>query len=302
MGSTQPVTRASIRASVTGYDPEASDSAFERMFERDKDELRSMGIPVETVFDVNGEVEGYVIRQQNATAELDFNADELALLALATAVSQEAILEAPATTALRKIETVSGDAPEVAVHSDIRINATDAALLPLMASLREQRTVTFDYQGRSDVQAQKRVVDPWGVIAHEGAWYFIGFDRDKGARRTFRLSRIHGTIAVTAKTLEHPRPAEVNLIDVVRGEPAEQHSVARVFVQAGFGAALRMAHESQVSPFVDTELEVRAITDDVLVSIICAAGSGVQVIEPAHIRERVIATLQLVAASHGVWS
>lgn len=302
LGSTQPVTRAFIRASVAGYDSDASDAAFERMFERDKDELRSMGIPVETVTDVNGEVEGYVIRRQNATAELDFNADELALLALAAAVSQEAILEASATTALRKIETVSGDAPDVAVRTDIRISATDAALLPLMSSLREQRTVTFDYQGRSDTHTEKRVVDPWGVIAHEGAWYFIGFDREKGARRTFRLSRIHGTVTVTAKILEHPRPAEVNLLDVARGEPAEQHSVATVFIAAGYGAALRMAHESRVSPFVDTELVIRAITDDVLVSIICAAGSGVQVIEPAHIRERVIASLKLVAEFHGVSS
>jgi proteasome accessory factor B len=257
-----------------------------------------MGIGIETVMDAHGEVEGYLIRRQNATAELQFSADELALLGLATAMSQEAIIEASATTALRKIETVSGDAPDSIHRSSIRINATDAALLPLMSSLREQHMVTFVYQGRNNQEPEKRNVDPWGVIAHEGAWYLIGHDRDKQARRTFRLSRMQGSVTVTAKDLEVPRPTDLSLIDIVRGEQGEEHVIARVKISSGYGAALRQAHAGSSSPFVDIEIDIRAISEDALVAQICAAGMGVQVVEPVSIRERVIAALRAVSLHH----
>ncbi|MSW66606.1 MAG: WYL domain-containing protein [Actinobacteria bacterium] len=298
LGAARPVSRAQIRASVSGYDPDASDAAFERMFERDKDELRSMGIGIETIVDVHGEVEGYLIRRQNASAELQFNADELALLGLAAAISQEAIIEASTTTALRKIETVSGDAPDSVHRSNMRVNATDAALLPLMSSLREQRMVSFDYQGRNDRQAEKRSVDPWGVIAHEGAWYLVGHDRDRQAQRTFRLSRIQGSVTITAKNIECSRPVNLSLVDIVRGEQGEQHVTARVHITAGYGAALRQAHAGGLSPFADIEIEVRAISEDALVSQICAAGFGVKVLEPISVQERVIASLLAVSHYH----
>ena len=302
MGAARAVSRAEIRRLVAGYDPEASDTAFERMFERDKDELRGMGIPVETIVDVNGEVEGYLIRRQNATSDLDFNADELALLALAAAVSQEAILEASATNALRKIETISGDAPELFHQARMRMNATDAALMPLMAALREQVVVTFSYQGRNDARPEKRTVDPWGVIAHDGAWYFIGHDHDRAARRTFRISRIQGAVTITAQSIEKSRPEELNLVDVVRGETPEQHSTARVVISGGHGAALRVANHCEDSPFDDVELHISAVSEDVLVSQICAAGLGVKVIGPLEIRKKVVAALQSIAHAHEVHS
>ena len=80
LGASRAIPRWDIRRLVAGYDVDASDAAFERMFERDKDELRGMGIPVETVLDVNGEVEGYLIARQTTPEDLNFSAEELALL------------------------------------------------------------------------------------------------------------------------------------------------------------------------------------------------------------------------------
>ena len=56
-----PITRNTIQSSIVGYDPDATPSAFERMLERDKDELRGMGIPIRTVTNASGEVEGYLL-------------------------------------------------------------------------------------------------------------------------------------------------------------------------------------------------------------------------------------------------
>ncbi len=87
MASESAVSRADIHRQIPGYAQAASPAAFERMFERDKDELRSMGIPVETVLDVNGEVRGYRIPQDRyALAELDLTVAERAAVAVAAQV------------------------------------------------------------------------------------------------------------------------------------------------------------------------------------------------------------------------
>ncbi len=283
---------------MAGYSADASEVAFERMFERDKDALRSMGIPVETVLDASGDVEGYVIRRQLTNEELTFDADELAVIALAAATWQAAVLEAPAITALRKIESISGDAPELREFNDVRMTATDAALLPLMAALREQSVVTFDYRGRQDEQAQLRNLDPWGVIAHDGQWYLVGHDLDREDRRTFRVSRISGTVTVTARPIEHSRPEGIDLAEIVRGVDAENPARARVLIKAGQGAQLRAANDHSGDPFQDVELSVAAISEDVLVSQLCAAGAGVVVLEPSEVRTQVMHALKTLVESH----
>jgi len=298
LGASRAIPRSEIRRLVAGYDVDASDAAFERMFERDKDELRGMGIPVETVLDVNGEVEGYLIARQTTPEDLNFSADELALLALAAATWQEAILEASATTAIRKIESISGDAPAVQGLESVRVTATDAALLPLMAALREQHVIHFEYQGRSDPQAQRRIVDPWGLVAHLGHWYLVGHDHDRGERRIFRVSRITGSVTVTAKNIEVLRPSDIDLTEIVRGEDAARPVSATVWIQGGHGAALRQANAANLGPFDSAEITISAVSTDVLVSQICAAGSGVKVIEPSEIRQLVHDSLQAIVHDH----
>ena len=298
LGSPRPVPRSEIRRAVAGYSTDASEVAFERMFERDKDALRSMGIPVETVLDVNGDVEGYVIRRQSSNEELTFDADELAVIALAAATWQAAVLEAPAITALRKIESISGDAPELRELNDVRMTAADAALLPLMAALCEQHVVAFDYRGGQDDKAAPRTLEPWGVIAHDGQWYLIGHDLERQDRRTFRVSRIVGTVTVTARPMQHARPDSLDLAEVVRGVDSERPAKARILIKAGQGAQLRSANDHAGDPFQDAEITVAAISEDVLVSQLCSAGAGVTVLEPEGIRTRVADALGRIVNAH----
>jgi len=83
----KPLSKAKIRNAVPQYGTSASDEAFDRMFERDKDELRELGIPLVTEpFDVFFDDEpGYRIdRREYALPEISFGADELAVLGLAS--------------------------------------------------------------------------------------------------------------------------------------------------------------------------------------------------------------------------
>ena len=301
MAARRAVSRAGIHASVPGYGPSASGPAFERMFERDKDELRSMGIPVETVFDAHGEIEGYrIVRDQYALPPLDFTSAELAVIALAAGVWDEAILGPSALTALRKIETVQGQSPQTADDSLVRVqvSAADAALLPLMAALRERRVVAFDYRGAAASAPARRRVDPWGVISREGRWYLVAFDHDRNASRVFRLSRIEGTVQVTAQEQVHPAEPDLDLLSLIVQSEPEAATRARVAIEAGAGAHLRRMADEPLDPFESVEANVTAPNPMHLLASLCSAGEHAVVLEPADVRAEVIARLQDVARRH----
>ncbi len=100
------VTKERIRTVVEQY-REAGDEAFEKMFERDKDELRSLGIPIEVGhLDRAFEDEpGYrVERAAFELPEIDLEPDEAAVLGLAARVWQHAGLAATTSQALVKLK------------------------------------------------------------------------------------------------------------------------------------------------------------------------------------------------------
>ena len=297
LSTSRPVSRANIREVIPGYGDAPSIVAFERMFERDKDELRSMGIPIETVLDAGGDVEGYRLAEDYPLPDVTFTTEELGVLALAASVWQEATLGGPATHALRKLEAAQGGAVRhETLDASIRMTAGDAAMLPLLAALRERRTVTFDYRSPDAVAAGRRRVDPWGVVGRDGRWYLVGHDHDRGEPRVFRLSRIEGSVTTTAQAQSHPMPPGADIRSMVGLMSPELQARATVRVLPARGAALRRQHP--VNPFVEAELEVTAPTAPQLVGLICSAGSGAVVIGPTDIRSAVIAALRATRDAH----
>ncbi len=305
MASRHAVRRSDIRVSVPGYVDAPSDAAFERMFERDKEELRGMGIPIDTVTDVNGEVEGYRISLADyELTGLSFTTEELAVLSLAASVWDEAIIGPAATTALRKLEAAQDAGATPADSSplvNVRWSETDAAILPLFTAVREQRVVTFDYRSGNAQLANRRRVDPWAVVAQEGHWYLVGHDNDRAANRVFRLSRIVGTVQVFAEGQEHPMPPDFQIRALIGSHSPDSPFEARIFVRAGQGAELRRLSKlrKKLDPYAAGELLVGARTGEHLQSLACAAGAGAQVLEPKSVRDEVLASLLRINQLHG---
>ena len=304
MASESAVSRADIHRQIPGYAQAASPAAFERMFERDKDELRSMGIPVETVLDVSGEVRGYRIPQDSyALAALDLTVAERAAIAVAAQVWGRATVGPVAGTALRKLE--SADDTEWApagLRGTVQLTAADGALLPLMSAVRQHRVVTFPYRTPTDEAPGTRTVTPWGLRSTRGNWFLVAHDHDRGAERTFRLSRIVGTVTVLA-TEEPIRPPEgFDVGAYAIGPGGEEHVQARVRALPGRAASLRqlaIAAEG-TDPWNDEEFTVTAGSLDQLASLACAAGSDATVTGPpeavAVVREALLAVLSGHAA------
>lgn len=183
-----PLTAADIAEQVPGYPDPGEKATFRRAFERDKELLRDMGIPVE-VLDVPGSdppEAGYRIRREHyALRDPGLDPDELAAIHLATAAVQMDGL--PGTEAVWKL----GGAPSRA-SDGVTLAALPAfpQLVPLFRAVAERAPVAFGYRG------EPRMVDPWRLSFARGRWYLDGWDHDRADERQFRLDRIDGEVAV----------------------------------------------------------------------------------------------------------
>jgi predicted DNA-binding transcriptional regulator YafY len=180
------LTRDELRERVPGYPDD--DASFRRAFERDKETLRSMGIPITVeLLDPTDRSsgEGYRIpKEQYYLPDPELEPDELAALHLAaTTVRLEG---GEGTAAIWKL----GGAPGADRVEPVAALAGSEHLSALFSAVADQATVTFDYRG------EPRRVDPWRLAYRNGHWYLAGWDRDRDAERQFRLDRL--TSAPTA--------------------------------------------------------------------------------------------------------
>ncbi|MGZ5397880.1 MAG: helix-turn-helix transcriptional regulator [Mycobacterium sp.] len=244
------ITAERIRETVSGYADSASDEAFSRMFERDKNELRDLGIPLETGrVSQSDPTEGYRInRETYALPAVELTGDEAAAVAVATQLWESPELITATQGALLKLRAagVDVDAP----HTDVAITST--AALPsmrgseevlgiLLSAIDSRQAVQFQHRpSRSDPYAT-RTVEPWGVVTTKGRWYLIGHDRDRDAVRTFRLSRIGAEVKPIGPPGKVQRPAGADLREIVDRAVGEwpASGEAKVWVADGRATALR---------------------------------------------------------------
>jgi predicted DNA-binding transcriptional regulator YafY len=254
MATSRFLTVAEIGEMVEGYEPGESDDeqeAFRRMFERDKQHLRELGIPLETGSEsaFSDEV-GYRIRRSAyALPEISLDADEAAALALASTLWSNASLAAPAASALRKL-VAGGAAPfdgELGGPAlpgldalEPRVGATEAAFEPTLAAVQQGRAIKFPYRKLGEASPVERHVEPWGVVSWRGRWYLVGFDRTRRAERVFRLSRVTGPVRPAGKPGAVTVPPGTDLRAMVsRSYPMEQAWTATLLVRPGTGHSLR---------------------------------------------------------------
>jgi len=302
------LTAEEIRAAVSGY-PEQYD-AFKRMFERDKEELRELGIPLETGLNNPFDEEpGYRIKKQDyELPEIRLEADEAAVLGIASRVWQSAALEGAAAGALLKLKAAG--APEPPDGDDDgddkrwpgiepRLSTQEPAFGPLWEAVRDRRPVTFSHTAPGRSGAIRRELEPWGVVNWKGRWYVAGHDRARDAPRVFRLSRITGPVKMAGPAGSVTVPPGTDVRELVKDwnvSPARDHTaVLRVRAGAGFGLR-RWAGE--VTPDGDGWDRVTVSFADVpwYADYLASFGPDVMVLEPPDLREAVISRLKGVLA------
>lgn len=292
LGTRRPVSRASLRESIPGYADAATTEAFERMFERDKDELRQMGIPIDTITNSQGEVEGYRIDPDAyAMPPMSVTSAEWAVLGLAARMWNEAALASEANTALRKIEAMTGERTAQPELLATRPGSGEEALPILWQAIRTRRAVRFDYLARGRDLAETRTVEPWATVHRQGAWYLIGVSRERGEPRAFRLSRVQGRVTELRDPAAAGARADVErVIESISG-PLPRATAVVDLPERG---AAHIKHTGRQRP--DGLWELDFADDQALVAQVTEARG--RIVEPEGLAEAQYAMLTTVAQVH----
>jgi proteasome accessory factor B len=303
------LTAEQIRANVAGYQENPSDEAFSRMFERDKNELRDLGIPLETgrasAFET---IEGYRINQvAYALPPVELTVDEAAAVAIATQLWESQEMVTATQSALLKLRAAGVDVAQpdagVAITTAAMpgLRGSEATLGILLSAIDSGRAVQFAHRPNRGAPYVERTLEPWGVVTYRGRWYVVGHDRDRNAPRTFRVSRIGDGVRAVGPEYAVTRPEGINLRDIVHRAvsqwPAGEQ--ARVWVAQGRATALRrQAAESVASTRngrVGDELSVDIGMVDRLAREIAGYGADAVVLDPVSLRDNVIERLRAQA-------
>ena len=213
------VSKERIRAILYA---DTSDDAFEKMFERDKEELRSLGVPIEVgqmdaYFD---DEPGYRVRADEfALPEISLESDEASVVALATKVWEHARLAEATTDAVSKLSAAGLALDLTALDiAQPRLSADEPAFDVFWEATVARRAVTFDYRRPGYDAPLTRHLQPWGVVRFSGRWYVVGLDTDRGQERVFRLSRVVGQAKATGAPGSFEIPSGTDVREV--GPPA----------------------------------------------------------------------------------
>ena len=299
--SKQYLTKAQIRDAISDYREAPSSDAFDRMFERDKEELRELGIPVETggndaYFD--DEV-GYRIRRDEAElSDLELTREEAAVIGLATQVWEHAGLANDSTTALMKLKAIGVDVDTSVLRmAEPKLSTNEPSFDAMWDAVTRRIPVSFAY-ARPAREAMERHLQPWGIISWHDRWYVGGYDLDREGPRIFRLSRVIGDVKTTGSPGSYDVPEGTDMKDLARGLfPSPPDEAAVLHIRKGRGLSLRRLAE-KVTPISDDldEVAIRYSSDWELASEVASYGPDVVVISPASIRDAVVKRLQAAAS------
>ena len=292
------LTKSEIFRTIEGY--EGSSDSMERMFERDKDELRALGIEIEVsaldpLFD--DEV-GYRIRSENF--ELDrngFTPTEIAYMSLAAQVWKDASLGEIAQKAIRKLSGLvkHTDISEIPTLAPAVLNAP-IFLTEIIDCISQRKPIGFSYID-SEMNTLERTVNVYSYFSLKGFWYFCGFDDTKQDVRTFRCDRISGPLTISKKSDCYEIPQDF-ITDVNFTSSLEKIS-AQISVRKGRGSQLRnYASKIELGEEFDV-IELPYISESELTSLILWHLDDVIVLGPASLRASVIASLRDLVAAHG---
>lgn len=289
-----------INQRVAGYEG-VRDESWRRRFERDKAELRELGIPLRTESHPGvDDVVGYRIDPDDYDLpSLQLSPAQLTALALAVQLTG---LGDDATVGLSKVAfdaDPSGDAAMVGrLPLGMSLDAPNLGVLSDAATQR--RRVRFRYRRAGDAEAdgQPRRVEPHALLRYRGRWYLRGHDLDRDADRTFRLDRIVGDVRATGEAGAFQAPAEPPdpRVVVPDAPPEPVDAVVRASSAVAWSVARRARGAGEEDPEEGWRRFVVRVTDPTAFRAwLLPLGPEVEVLGPPDLRASVVAHLRALA-------
>jgi proteasome accessory factor B len=285
------LTKDEIFSSIRGYrldleelgglDPNLS--SLNKKFERDKKQLRAMGVDISPVNSSEGDSEyRYRIARDVFVWPKDahLSASQLQLLELAASVWDQAALSPEANQAITRLRGLADFGSQTESNGLMpRINTFEPSFVSLKTAVSEHRQVSFTYR-KADGSVDTRNVQPWQLHHTQGLWILLGFDIDRKEPRNFLLKRIISKISVSQKVFEAPAANDVGLAraDLQALLASNQ---ATIKVQPGTTAAMHFETQNSKNGIVNLHyLDLQLLAEELL-----EFGTAISVVEPPQLRE-----------------
>ena len=306
-----PVPFPEIKDTVAGYDDLASAEALDKRFDRDKADLRKLGVPLEYVKEDDFGRSGYrIAKERFFLSEVRFDVEEgIVLAALHRSVTASGPLAGRLRSALTKIsvdsplsEALRDSAGEMQLP-DARVaeaeGGKDETLTTLGEALSSRRRVRFSYYTLGTGRTSVRTVEPYGIGYFGGHWYLVGRDVKKDGVRVFRASRIRSRVEpLKAGTYEIPGDFDLK----------QRLGRAPWSLKEGPATTARIRFDPDVAWMIAENLRdgqsfepardgsgtlVTTFTDpDALVRWVAGYGPSAEVVEPRELREALVTHLE----------
>lgn len=292
------LTKSEIYRTIDGYSGDLD--AKERMFERDKEELRNLGIEIEVgSFDPLFEDEvGYRIRPEKYKIQISSLSEiQFSLISLATQMWRGAVLSSQANSALLKLKSlgIESDTEGLSLNPQ-RLDVSDENLLHIIDAISSKKVISFGYFNRDSV-SQDRAIEPLGVGTKNGFWYVAGRDLDKKEIRLFRLDRFASTVKDQGRAGAFEAPSDFAMSDLLQSQA--RNNVCRIKVRTDKAHALRK-FSSIISSEDDWDLlDLPYATQGQLIRDLLWHRDDVQVIGPDELVTIFRSALERIEALHG---
>ena len=301
------LTKTEILSTVQGYrqsfDRSGDNSNLERKFERDKDDIRELGVPLETVQAPGDPGNNQNLRYRiprgayELPTDISFSAEETTLLNLAAMVWREGSLSAESRRALIKLRSLGVTADEPVIGYAPRVRVRDAAFEPLNTALGRGSLVRFAYLKPGEAQSRVRTVAPLALVQHQGRWHLYAAEPGQSARKTFLLRRIVSKVESTGTSFELPA-GDLSAIALRELEEIWNGNTAIVEVVPGSDAATRLHKRRGTVETAPDTLELHYSDANILADELAGFGPEVLVVKPDSLRDAVRARLELTEANH----
>lgn len=277
--------KSEILTNVQGY--EGTQEAKERMFERDKDDLRSLGIEIEVGdLDVFFEDEpGYRIPQKSYELNVpDLTGRELALLSVASNFWNDSILAPSAQSGIRKLQSLGIPAAlDFEFRVKYRFEDPSELLEQISNAIIQKSKISFAYDSAS---LKMRHLEPYRIVFWNSFWYLVGLDLDRKAIRLFKLSRFQGGVDVSKKKNEFSIPNDFNVADHLPKQDLEIFSSAKIEIRKDSAALFRQRGKQVAEGPVFDTYEINYENERAFLREIIWHGDNVKILEPLELREQ----------------
>ena len=301
------LTKNEILSSVQGYRQRyvigGDNSSLERQFERDKDDIRDLGVPLETLESLGDPGNNQSLRYRipkgayDLPADITFSPEEITLLGLAAAVWREGSLSGESRRAIMKLRSLGVESNEPVLGYAPRLRVRESAFEPLSLALERRLIVTFSYLKPGETHSRLRTVAPLALVQHLGRWHLYALDQDAGQPRTFLLSRIVDTVKLTSRGFEAGQN-DFAALALQQLDELWRANAAEIEVTPGTDAAVRLTRR-----YGDGDEHIRRVTVhytdvNILADELAGYGPEVLVVSPDALRGAVRDRLRATELAH----